>query len=248
VKAPELLTLFEHAADAARDTVAAIEPAELRRRTHVPGQYHLDVLADRPVLECLAPAGARILSEESGWSGPEQAAITIVVDPVDGSTNCSLGIPYWAISLCAIDVEGPRCALVRNQATGSTTTAVRGEGAWRDGERLRTSDVRDVGTAVVAIEGRPQNWLDWWQFRCLGSAALALCDVGAGTLDGYINSGGRLSPWDYLGGLLVCEESGASVVDAEDRPLAVADPDAHRSLVAAGTPELLAELRGAFVS
>ena len=50
------------------------------------------------------------------------------VDPVDGSTNCSRGIPYWGISLCALDADGPLCAFVENGATGARYTAVRGTG------------------------------------------------------------------------------------------------------------------------
>ena len=60
--------------------------------------------------------------------------MTVVLDPVDGSTNASRGIPYWSTSLCAVDGDGPLAALVVNQATGVTTTAIRG-GGGRDGRR-----------------------------------------------------------------------------------------------------------------
>ena len=62
-------------------------------------------------------------------------------------------------------------------------------------------------------------------------------------LSGDGEDGGSVhAPWDYLGGLLVCTEAGARVVDVQQRPLATADPNARRHLVAAGTPELLAAL------
>ena len=57
----------------------------------------------------------------------------------------------------------------------------------------------------------------------------------------------QLSPWDYLGALLVCREAGADVVDAEQRPLVALDPDARRQIVAAATPELLEHVRGIVV-
>ena len=154
------------------------------------------------------------------------------------------GIPYWGISLCALDADGPRCALVENGATGARYTAVRGQGTWLDGERLQASDVTEMDRAVVAIVGMPPYEPQWRQFRSLGSAALALCDVGAGGLDGFLDcTVDAHCPWDYLGGLLVCRESGAYIADARDRDLVVADPVARRQPVAAGTPELLAALR-----
>jgi myo-inositol-1(or 4)-monophosphatase len=240
-----LLATFTGAADAARDAVGALTARARRGRTDRPGQYDLDVVADAAVLEVLHPMGVAVVSEESGRSGPADAPITVVLDPVDGSTNCSRGIPYWAISLCALDAEGPLCSLVRNQATGSLTTAVRGAGALRDGEPIRPSTVKIVREAVVDLAGMPAHPLRWRQFRALGSAALALADLAAGGIDGFVDAVGIHAPWDYLGGLLACTEAGASVVDAEGRELVVTDPEARRQLLAAATPELLDELRAA---
>ena len=243
--ADDLLELFAAAAVAARDAVDGLSVVARRQLGERPGQYHLDLAADAVVLETLRPAGAAVVSEESGRSGPRESPVTIVVDPVDGSTNCSRLIPYWAISLCAVDVDGPWCALVQNQATGIATTAVRGRGAYRDGERLAPSPARALDDTVIGLAGLPARALGWAQHRALGSAALSLCDVAAGGLDGYVDAAGRHSPWDYLGGLLACTEAGATVVDAAGRQLAVTDPDAYRQVLAAGTPELLDALRPA---
>jgi myo-inositol-1(or 4)-monophosphatase len=85
--------------------------------------------------------------------------------------------------------------------------------------------------------------LAWRQFRALGSAALALCDVAAGHLDAYLDGHpDQHAPWDYLGALLVCQEAGALVVDAHGRDLVVLDASARRQLVAAGTKDLLQHL------
>lgn len=245
MEADALLHLFATAAVAARDAVGSLSREARRRAGERPGQYHLDLAADAVVLEALLPAHAAVVSEESGRSGRDDAPVTIVVDPVDGSTNCSRHLPYWAISLCALDAEGPWCALVRNQVTGSTTTAIRGRGAWRDGERLVPSPTRRLGDALVALAGSPNHLLPWAQYRSLGSAALTLCDVAAGDVDGYITATSDHAPWDYLGGLLACAEAGATVVDRDGRPLATSDPSARRQLLAAGSPELVEALRPA---
>ncbi len=239
-----LLALFADAANAARDAVAQLSDEHRRALTTRPGQYHLDVAADAAVLDVLLDGDeVAVVSEESGRTGPDDAPVTVVLDPVDGSTNCSRGLPYWAISMCAVDADGLLCALVRNQATGSTTTAVRGGGAWRDDAPLRPSPIRDLDQSVIGLAALPPRPLHSWQLRALGSAALELCDVAAGGLDGYLNGTDLLAPWDYLGGLLACSEAGAVVVDARGRDLAVTDPDARRQVLAAGTPELLDALR-----
>ncbi len=215
MKPDELLALFDVASAAQRGALATLGPAERRARTDRPGQYQLDLVADAAVLPVLASAGVRVLSEESGWSGPADAPVTVVLDPVDGSTNCSRRLPYWAISLCAVDADGPLCALVQNGVTGGRYTAIRGAGAWLDGAPLAPSAATTVERSLVALSGWPPRTLPWRQFRALGSAALALCDVAAGHLDGYLDGlVDQHAPWDYLGGLLVCTEAGATVVDA----------------------------------
>ena len=241
--APDLLALFAAAADAQLAIVEPLRGPERRARTDVPGQYALDLVADAAVLDVLLPAGVAIVSEESGRSGPPDASVTVVVDPVDGSTNCSRRIPYWAISLCALDAEGPLAAFVANQVTGERFTAVRGGGAWADGEAIEPSAATRIADSMLAVGSLPDRHLGWKQFRAMGSCALALCDVAAGRFDGYFGHGVGEAPWDYLGAWLICTEADASMIDARGRDLATTDPDARRDLIAAGTPELLAQLR-----
>jgi fructose-1,6-bisphosphatase/inositol monophosphatase family enzyme len=239
----ELLGLFDAAFDAQRAALAGLRGSARRARTDRPGQYALDVVADDAICAVLAPAGVAVVSEESGRSGHDEADITVVVDPVDGSTNCSRGIPYWAISLCAVDSEGALCALVANGATGERMTAVRGEGARCDGEPIETATTQRLADSVIAVDGVPDAYWGWRQLRALGSAALAICDVGAGRLDAWVEAHDVVAPWDYLGGMLVAREAGAVVVDAEGRELVVTDHDARRQVWAAATPELLAEIK-----
>lgn len=240
----ELLALFAGAAGAQHDVIAALTGQARRERTMRPGQYALDVAADAAVRVVLARAEVRVVSEESGTTGPEHAAVVVVVDPVDGSTNCAREIPYWGISLCAIDADGLLCALVENGATGERSTAIRGMGAWQGTARLTPSTNQRLEDAVVAVSGSPHPVPRWRQYRALGSTALALCDVAAGRLDAFVDCvPDAEGPWDYLGGLLVCREAGAHVVDRLDRELVVCDPTARRQVVAAATPELLEAVR-----
>ncbi len=240
-----LIEMFGDVCEVITRAVHPIIGADRRARTNRPGQYAIDIAADDAALAILGGRDLQIVSEESGVSGPPNAPITVVVDPIDGSSNASRHIPYWATSLCALDRDGPLAAMVVNHATCVVNTAVRGQGAYRDDERLHATEVKRVEDSFVALSTFPQRMLQWKQFRALGSCALALCDVAAGTFDGYFDGGSVHAPWDYLGGYLICLEAGAHVIDVKDRPLAISDPNARRHLVAAGTTELLDALRKA---
>lgn len=237
-----LLDAFDAAAAAVGAALADVRGADRRARTDRPGQYAIDLLADAAVLRVLHELPIAVVSEESGVSGDRSSPIVVVVDPVDGSSNAARDLPYWATSLCALDAGGPLAALVINQATGVAHRAVRGEGAFRDGVRMTASPTTEVEQSVVALSGLPGMILPWKQFRVLGSAALALCDVAAGAIDGFLDVSSWHAPWDYLGGVLMCSEAGASVADARGRALDTADGTARRQVLAAGTPELLASL------
>ena len=241
----ELLAHFERAARDVGAQVKALDPDVRRRRTEKHGQYAVDLVADQAVLDVLHRLPVTVVSEESGTSGTPDADVIVVVDPVDGSTNCAHYLEYWATSICALDHGGMLAALVMNHATGASYTATRGGGAFRDGQRLHASSVRKVEDAMVALSGWPARLLPWQQYRALGCASLALCDLGAGGIDGYIDGGAWHAPWDYLGGLMICREAGAVVIDVGDNDLLTAAASARRQLLGAATPELLAMLKPA---
>jgi fructose-1,6-bisphosphatase/inositol monophosphatase family enzyme len=230
-----------------RDAAAAVrsaldELADWGLAKTRPGQYRSDLAADRAALDVLRGAGLAVLSEESGVTG--DGPLVAVLDPVDGSTNASRGIPWFATSICVVDGDGPLAAIVVNQALGTTYEAVREGGATRDGRPIAPGPASELSRAVVGLSGYPPRHLGWRQYRALGAAALDLCAVADGTLDAYVDcgSGGGHGVWDYLGGQLICEEAGAFVADADGRELVTLEHDARRAPVAAACGQLLAEL------
>jgi fructose-1,6-bisphosphatase/inositol monophosphatase family enzyme len=203
------------------------------------GQHLSDLAADAAAQEVLGQADVGVLSEESGWTGVDGSDVVVVIDPLDGSTNAAHGIPWFATSLCAVDREGLRAALVVDLPHGRTYTALRGTGAAVDGVPIRPSTCTDTRDAFVGISGLPARPLGWRQFRSLGAAALDLCAVAEGVLDAYVDcSVSAHGPWDYLGGVLVCIEAGAIVGDALGRELVALDPGARRTPMAAATQPL----------
>ena len=208
-------------------------------------QYRHDLVADAAALAVLDEAGVGVLSEESGVRNADKEVV-VVIDPVDGSTNASRGIPWFATSLCAVDAGGPRAALVVNQASGTRFEAVRGGGARKDGVVIRPSGCDRLSEAIVAFSGYPPRYFGWLQYRCLGAAALDLCAVAEGVLDGYAVVGGsKLGSWDYLGGMLVCTEAGAVLGEAQGRDLVTLAHADRRAPFAAATPALLTEFLAA---
>jgi fructose-1,6-bisphosphatase/inositol monophosphatase family enzyme len=239
-----LLQAFEEAAYAVRDAVAEIKHGDLRARTERPGQYALDLVADAAALAVLEKTSLRVLSEESGITGPA-TDITLVLDPVDGSTNCARGISYWCTSLCAVDSDHALASLVMNHADGTITSAVRGNGAFRNGVRISAANTTRLADSVISLGGWPRTHIRAKQTRVLGSIALELCDVAAGGLDAHVDPAPFMAPWDYLGGYLACLEAGATMRDANGAPLISTEPSARRQIIAAATPELADELQKA---
>jgi fructose-1,6-bisphosphatase/inositol monophosphatase family enzyme len=200
-------------------------------------QYHLDLAADEVALRVLRGAGFRVVSEESGVSGSGE--MTVVVDPIDGSTNCDRGIPFFATSLAVMRNDELIAGLVMNQATGTVFEAEQGSGAWRDGEAIRASVQRDFAQAVVSFSGLPRRHLGWAQSRSMGAASLEICLVADGSLDAFgVAQHSTLNPWDYLAGLLIAREAGAVAGDYLDEEL-VTSINVVRRPVFAATDELL---------
>jgi fructose-1,6-bisphosphatase/inositol monophosphatase family enzyme len=232
-----IAAVLEDAADAVASALAATDDwGEAGTRA---GQHHSDLAADAAAVAVFDAAGLGVLSEESGVRGAGREVL-VVVDPLDGSTNAARRMGAWAVSLCALDADGPLVALVVDLRHGTRWRAQRGSGAYRDGEALGGSGCTQIGEAIVGLNGLPARDGGWAQFRCFGAVALDLCAVADGTLDGYLDATvDEHGAWDYLGGLLVCREAGVAVADAAGRDLVVRDHGARRTPVAGATPAIV---------
>ncbi len=201
-------------------------------------QYHLDVAADEVARRVLGGAGFRVMSEESGMTGAGE--YTVVVDPVDGSTNCDRGVPFYSTSLALVRADELVGGLVVNLATGTQYRAELGAGATRDGVAISTSGRTALDGALMSFSGYPARSIGWSQIRALGAASLEICLVADGSLDVYaVAQGSTLHPWDYLAGLAIARESGAFVLDYRGEELVTVASVPRRPAFAA-TEELLA--------
>lgn len=163
------------------------------------------------------------LGEEGGASAdPAPGGVRWVVDPLDGTTNYLYDHPGWNVSIAAEDAEGPLVGVVADPVRGEVFAAVRGGGATRDGEPIGCSGATELPLALCATgfaydaerRGRQAAVLQQVlpairDVRRVGAAALDLCSVACGRLDGYWERG--LAPWDLAAGTLIAREGGATV-------------------------------------
>lgn len=210
------------------------------------GQFKGDVEADQVALEILLGRGYRVFSEESGLTGGVEGSesnITVVVDPVDGSTNASKGIPFYSLSLCALDGSEPLVGFVRNLSNGVTYHSQKDGESYKDGTLISPSAVGNLQDAVIGVNGYPKSHFGWAQFRAFGSAALELCMVAEGALDGFLDlSDEKLASWDVLGAVLICKAAGVCVLQSDGREFEISDLSERKQIVAAGNRYLAEEL------
>jgi myo-inositol-1(or 4)-monophosphatase len=164
-----------------------------------------------------------VLGEELGGRDDVPAGCCWVFDPIDGTTNFAHGLPIFCSSL-ALEIDGEaRAAAVYDPSRRELFTAERGEGAQLNGRPIHVSKADQLVDAMLvtgfpydvhqrvdeivglfaAFVGRARA------VRRLGSAAIDLCYVAAGRMDGFWES--DLKPWDIAGGALIVQEAGGRV-------------------------------------
>ena len=186
-----------------------------------------------------------VLGEE-GAAREGTSGVRWILDPIDGTVNFVLGIPQYAVSVAA-EAEGEIVAgAVCNVASGELFHAHRGGGAWLDDLRLDGPREVPLARAVIGTGFAYDAALRARQARVaadvlplvadirrLGAAALDLCYVAAGRLDGYFEAG--LNIWDYAAGGLVAAESGCVSSGLRGRP---SSPEFYAVAAPSLAPEL----------
>jgi len=212
-----------------------------------PGQYKHDVVADAIAVPMLEGVGLGVISEESDPVGLDRPFVAII-DPIDGSTNASLGLPWYALSICVVNQEGAVLSYVRNLATSVSYSAERGAGAERDGSKLSSSPIENIEDAIIVFNDLPPHRLTWNQYRTMGSAALDLCCVADGAFDGFVDFSSGLAIWDYAGAALICEEAGATVTTSMNEGIGFSsfysNFDSRSRIIASGSAALHNTLLG----
>jgi myo-inositol-1(or 4)-monophosphatase len=153
-----------------------------------------------------------------------------VFDPLDGTTNYAHGLPIFCSSL-ALEIRGePAVAAIYDPTRRELFTAAAGQGAWLNGTPLRVSGAETLIDSLLVtgfhygVQKDPEEVLLLFEafirraraVRRLGSAALDLCYVACGRLDGFWER--KLQPWDIAGGGLIVQEAGGTVTAVDGAP------------------------------
>ncbi|GAB2735930.1 inositol monophosphatase family protein [Kitasatospora kifunensis] len=220
----ELLALALEAARLAGTLLRDGRPADLgvaaTKSSPVDVVTEMDLASEKLIVELIT--GRRphdgYLGEE-GTERPSGSGVRWVVDPLDGTVNYLYGLPNWGVSVAAEYHGQVVVAVVDAPARGELFQAVLGRGALLDGRPLSGRPTPPWGQALVATgfnyvlptrvhqaEVLHALMPEVRDIRRGGAAAIDLCDLAAGRLDGYYERG--LAPWDLAAGGLIAREAG----------------------------------------
>lgn len=192
----------------------------------------VDVAVEQMFRELMAERfpNHHVLAEEGGGGASIPPGPCWVFDPIDGTTNYAHGLPIFCSSL-ALEVDGvAEVGAIYDPNRKELFTAERGAGAFLNGRPLRVSttatlldamlvtgfpyDVHDRVEEIVGLFGRFVG--EARAVRRLGSAAIDLCYVAAGRMDGFWER--DLKPWDIAAGALIVSEAGGRVTMMDGTP------------------------------
>jgi myo-inositol-1(or 4)-monophosphatase len=174
-----------------------------------------------------------ILAEEETELVGKQNHYRWIIDPLDGTTNFAHGYPQFCVSI-ALEHEGQIIlGIVYDPLRPECFRAAKGRGATLNGTAIRTSDVKELDKSLLAT-GFPYDHRDKADYylsffrefmtRCqgirrAGAAALDLCYVACGRIDGFWEL--KLRPWDTAAGSLIVEEAGGQLTDFSGKPFSI---------------------------
>jgi myo-inositol-1(or 4)-monophosphatase len=196
----------------------------------------------------------RVMTEESGKIAGEDCCIWYI-DPLDGTVNFTHGVPIFCVSVAFAQNNRLELGAVYDPVRDECFSAERGRGAWLNGKPIHVSRAQDLDHSLLVtgfpydIRTNPVNNLDNYArfalrsqgVRRLGSAALDLCYVAAGRLDGYWET--VLFAYDMAAGALIAEEAGAVVTDLHGGADYLAPPQSVLAANATIHGQMLAVLR-----
>jgi len=237
---PELQAYLRTAIRAAREA-AAIQLAERgsdlgvgTKSSDIDIVTRVDTLCEERIRRVIAEEHPDhvVIGEELGHEA--SGRMRWIVDPLDGTVNYAHGFPFYCVSI-ALEADGEVVVgVVYDPERDELFTATKGGGAWLNGRPLQVTATAELRQALLAtgfayVEDRIELNLGVFarvlprvrSVRRPGSAALDICYVASGRLDGFWELG--LNPWDVAAGLLVVREAGGTVTGEDGGPYRLGD-------------------------
>jgi fructose-1,6-bisphosphatase/inositol monophosphatase family enzyme len=209
----------------------------------------VDVRAENSIIDMVKEEDMpyNIFTEEVGYidRGYEK---TIIVDPLDGSYNAENCIPFYAVSIAVgkKNLQDVEVGFVKNVPLNDEYWAILGEGAYKNGKRLKVNGKKNLYVIYLGKKAHPKSFelvKDIRRTRALGSASLEMCMVAEGIADMFIynfKENGYLRIVDIAASHLIVKEAGGIVVDENLKPLEMSILGMERkSVIAAANHQLL---------
>jgi len=190
-----------------------------------------------------------LLAEESEKES-SQSDFLWIIDPLDGTTNFVHGYPCFAVSIGLLFQNKPLIAVVLEMPNTKLYTAIKNEGVWCEGQPFTCSQTDSIEKSLL-LTGFGYEHGELWErnmalfkdftdkshgVRRLGAAAVDLCHVASGKVDGYWEF--DLKPWDSAAGILIAQEAGCVVSQMDgsdysiyDNNILVANPQIHGKMI-----------------
>lgn len=169
--------------------------------------------------------GHNILAEENKYDRTP-SPYTWIIDPLDGTNNFVHGIPVFSVSIALAEKDTIIMGVVYDPTRDELFCAQKGDGAKRNDKPIRVTEAKSLSESILAtgfyynrgkeMERNLENIKSFFLsgiigIRRMGSAALDLCNVACGRLDGFWEH--HLSPWDFAAGIYIVEQAGGKVTD-----------------------------------
>jgi myo-inositol-1(or 4)-monophosphatase len=217
----------------------------------------IDLTAEKAIVETFKKneVSFTLISEESGIvsCGENSLGLYVTIDPVDGTTNLMRGLPFYATSIAVSEqpfLHAVEAGIVADLFHGTTYTAERGRGAYRDEERISPSSGMSVEDGLIGLDLNSYRikklapkltalMAEARHLRHFGANALELCYVADGTIDAFVDIRGKLRTTDIAAASLIISEAGGIITTSEDKPLdARLDPKQKVEFIAAANREV----------
>lgn len=243
MKKSDLVTLLRFAENTARRAGLILKkgfgkPQKVRLKGRIDPVTEYDLASEKLILSRISKAypGHSILSEESG-ARAEGSVLQWVIDPLDGTVNFAHGFPVYCVSI-ALQLNGQTIVgAVYDPERDEMFSAAAGMGAHLNGTRMRVSIEKSLQRALLAtgfaynVDKARRNNLGLFArmvktaqaVRRPGSAALDLCWLAAGRIDGFWEL--YLHPWDTAAAILFVTEAGGQVTRLDGSPYSVFSQD-----------------------
>ncbi|HEX8535093.1 MAG TPA: 3'(2'),5'-bisphosphate nucleotidase CysQ [Allosphingosinicella sp.] len=221
---------------------AARVATDYQRWEKVPGQPVCEVDLE---VNAFLQEHLTALDPEAGWLSEETADASDrterrrlwVVDPIDGTRDYLRGRPGWSVSVALVEDRTPVIGVLFAPMRGELWSAAKGEGAWRNGERLRVSGRSSLAGARMPADQLPADGADLVLVPKPNSIALRIAMVAAGEADLLATTRWGFE-WDIAAAVLIAAEAGATVTGAFGQPFAFNTPSAEAFGVLVAPPAI----------